>query len=292
MLLIEKMKRGDGFTDNQKLIIDYMLDKIQEIETMTLKELAEKTYTSPASFVRVAKKMGYDGFEQFKAAFLEEQKYLNTHFQKIDCNLPFGPHDNYITIANRIAVLEKETIDDTLSLINLKSLKAAVNVMKMAEAIHISAISYPLLYARDFQLKMRRIGKRVEITEVVGEQLYTAPIIGKNDCAVIISYSGETPLNIDMMKLFKRKEIPIIAITSLGDNTVRKNADIVLDMTTREKLYSKIAGYTNEVSIKLLLDILYSCYFSSEYHQFLSYKKSLSKNSEPGRYSNTDILKE
>lgn len=292
MLLIEEMKKENTFTDSQKVIIDYMIDKKQEIEHMTLKELAEDTYTSPASFVRVAKKMGYDGFEQFREAFLSEQRYLDAHFQEIDPNLPFGPKDNYMTIANRLATLIKETIDDSLALVDNRRLKAAVNIIKMADAVHISAISYPLLYARDFQLKMRRIGKRVEITELVGEQLYTAPIMGKNDCAIIISYSGETPLNVDMMKLFKKKQLPIIAITSRGENTIRRNADVVLDVTTREKLYSKIAGYTNEFSMKYILDLLYSCYFSEEYELFLDYKRSLSKRSEPGRFSDTEILKE
>ena len=292
MLLIEQMKKAENCTYNQKIILDYMIEKKQEIENMTLKELAKVTYTSPASFVRVAKRMGFDGFEQFRTAFLEEQKYLNTHFQNIDSNLPFGPRDSYLTIANRIAILEEETISDTLSLINNDTLIKAVDIMKKADVIHVSAISYPLLYARDFQLNMRRIGKKVEITELVGEQLYMAPIIGKNDCALIISYSGQTPVNVEMMNLFKRKNIPIIAMTSLGDNTIRKNADVVLDLTTREKLYSKIGGFTNEVSIKFLLDILYSCYFSIEYEANLNYKKNLSKISEPGRYSNTDPLKE
>ena len=168
MLLIEQMKKEDTFTESQKVIRDYIIEKKQDIEYMTLKELADETYTSPAAFVRVAKKMGYDGFEQFREAFLAEQKYLDAHFQEIDPNLPFGPKDSYMTIANRLAILVKETIDDSLSLVNNRSLKSAVNIIKMAETIHISAISYPLLYARDFQLKMRRVGKRVEIQNWLG----------------------------------------------------------------------------------------------------------------------------
>ena len=42
------------------------LSKKLEIENMTIYELARKTYTSPATIVRLAKKLGYEGYEALK----------------------------------------------------------------------------------------------------------------------------------------------------------------------------------------------------------------------------------
>ena len=186
----------------------------------------------------------------------------------------------------------KETADDTLSLIEFQDLKKAVNILLDAEKIHLTAISFPLLHGYDFQLKMRKIGKLVEVVDLLGEQLYTDPIIGPKDCALMISYSGETPLIRQMIKLYRRKQIPIIGITSIGNSTLRSNATVCLSVTTREKLYSKIAGYANGTSIQLLLDILYSCVFKENYEVNFHNKKKLSERSEPGRFATYDVMKE
>ena len=292
MLLREKFKKMENLSEGQKSILQYMCGHPQEIASMTIKELAQATYTSPATLIRVSKKLGYNGFDELKKDFLIEENYINTHFQKIDPNYPFLATDNYMTIASKITTLAKETADDTLSLIDFYTLQKAVKFLLKAEKIHLTAISFPLIYGRDFQLKLRRIGKNVEIIDLLGEQLYAAPIINKSDCALMISYSGETPLIRQMIKVYQQKNIPIIAITGVGSSTLRSAADVSLSVTTREKLYSKISGYSNLFSINLILDILYSCIFKENYDANLKNKKSLSKLAEPGRFSTSEVLRE
>ncbi len=53
-----------------------------------------------------------------KEAFLKEEEYLNSHFQGIDANLPFGKGDSAMAIAGKIAALRKEAIGDTRSLLD------------------------------------------------------------------------------------------------------------------------------------------------------------------------------
>lgn len=292
MLLIEKLQHIENVSDSQKAVVDYLLEQKEQIEKQTVKEIAAKIYTSPATLTRLSQKIGYQGFEELKKDFLREQEYLNKNANHIDANIPFRNNDSFMSIANKIGNLMKETIDDTLSLLDQKQLYSAVELMVKAESIHISAISLPLICARDFQLKMRRLGKKVEITEITGEQLYTYPIIGKKDIAIILSYSGEIPLLKEMATMYKQKGIPIIAITSLGENSIRNEADVILEITTREKLYSKIAEYSSQSSMKFMLDILYSCYFRTNYNVFLENKKTLARQSEPGRFSTSRILEE
>lgn len=292
MLLKERIENTPHLTENQQAVLTYMFANPHEIADMTLKEIAQMSFTSPATLIRLSKNLGYDGFEELRRDFLKEQEYINHNYQSIDANFPFQSNDNYMAIASKLATLTKETADDTLSLLEFKDLKKAVAILLNAEKIHLTAISFPLLYGYDFQLKMRRIGKLVEIADLLGEQLYADPIIHPGDCALIISYSGETPVIRQMIRLYKKKQIPIVAITSLGDSTLRRNADVSLCVTTREKLYSKIEGFSNGVSIHLLLDILYSCVFKENYETNLQNKMNLSKHSEPGRFATYDVMKE
>lgn len=292
MLLLEKMMNLEKETPSQKAVIDFMIEKKSDIEDLSARDIAKIVYTSPATLTRLSKKLGYNGFEELKKDFLKEQTYLDKNRKNIDANIPFKKGDNLMSIANNIGNLVKESVDDTLSLMHYEYIKNTVDILNKAETIHISGISFSMIYAKDFQLKMRRLGKRVEVIDLVGEQLYTYPIIQPNDCAIIISYSGEIPLLKQMAQLYHNKKIPLIVITSLGENTLRKYADITIDITTREKLYSKISAFSSHNSIKLILDIIYACYFSLNYDKNLKLIHDLGKMSEPGRYSTTKILNE
>ena len=54
-------------------------------------------------------------------------------------------------------------------------------------------------------------------------------------------------------------------------------------MTTREKSYTKIAGFSTIESISLVLDILYSCYFASNFDNHFAYKTKVAESTEKER---------
>ena len=91
-------------------------------------------------------------------------------------------------------------------------------------------------------------------------------------CAICISYSGVSNELIETAKLLKNNDVPIIAITSIGENDLSKISNVKLSLTTREKSYTKIAGFSTIESISLVLDILYSCYFASNFDNHFAYK--------------------
>ena len=278
MLIEQKIERA-RLSQSQQLIADYLLEKRSNIKDMTIKELAVATYTSTGTIIRLAKKLGYHGYEDFKADFLKEVYYLDTHFKNIDPNFPFVKTDNIQKIASKVTLLAQETLSDTLALLEHDNLQKALRIMQKANQIHLAAISYSLLLGQIFKLDMLRIGKNVNICNT-------------NDCIIIISYSGEIHNLCSLARTLKGRSVPIIAITSLGDNELKKYDDVVLHISTREKLYSKIAGYSNENSIKLILDILYSCYFNLMYDDNLARRIAISEQAEVGRESTLEIMKE
>lgn len=291
-MLIQQKFEEISLSDAQKNVVEYLLLEREKIKHQTIKEIALASYTSTGTIMRLAKKLGYKGFEDFKEDFLKEIQYLDTHFQNINPNFPFSNQDSIQKISSKITMLAKETLDDTLALVEHDSLQKAISIMKHASHIHLAAISYSLLLGQMFQLDMMRIGVPVNIYPIEGELLFSASLIKEDDCVIFISYSGQIHNLCVLAKTLKERGTKIIVITSLGDNELKQYADVVLTLSTREKLYSKIAGYSNEYSIKLLLDILYSCYFSLDYNENLNRRIRISKLSETGRTASLDIMKE
>lgn len=137
-----------------------------------------------------------------------------------------------------------------------------------------------------------KIGKRVTISSNLNYQLYEASCMRKEDLAIIISYSGETQSALKVADLCVESAIPILAITSLGENTLSRQVQGVLYISTKENLFQNIADYSIHVSVNLLLDILYSLVFQEEYENNYHHKLRFTRLLEGKRKSTNSLLME
>lgn len=291
MIITNKLEQSEGFSASEKIVASYFLKHKYNAIKLSTHEIADKTYTSPSTVVRLCQKLGLSGYNEFKEIYLKELKYIHQHFTNIDPNIPFFKSDDNITIANKLGSLYKETINDTLSLLSNESIEKAVKFLNNSSKINIYAISNTLQITHDFKHKMLRINKDVEIMSVPEEQIMVALNSTPNQCAILISYSGESSEVINIAKILKSKKTPTIAITTIGENSLSKLCDCVLNITSREKLYSKIATFSSNISIEFLLDTLYSCLFRLDYDENFKYKTDNSKFVDC-RFSSLQQIKE
>lgn len=291
MIISNKLESTDLFSKSEEILAKYILQEKENIENLSTKDLATATFTSPSTVIRLSKKLGFTGWNELKEKYIEELKYLNQHFSDIDPNLPFESHDTLMSIASKVGNLATETIEDTLSLLKHEDLQKAVTLLSNSKTINIYGLSNSLLMAYDFKHKMLRINRHVEIMDLPCEQVYVASNSTKNNLAIIISYTGEIDELSNIVKILKRNDTPIISITGLGENTIQTFADCSLHISTREKLYSKIATYSTNNSIHLILDILYSCLFKMNYKYNLEYKTNISKDIDK-RIASSELMME
>lgn len=289
MLLINKIENAN-LTKIEEDIAQYIILHKEDLENLSTRAIAKATYTSSSAVIRLAHKLGFEGYNDLKKQYIKEQQYLNSHFENIDANIPFTQENNLMSVANSIKEIMIESANDTLTLINNDLLHNVIKILDKSKHIYVFGFGSYVEIAKIFQMKMSRIKKYVVVQSFVGEENYQANMLNEEDCAIIISYSGENLINV--ASLLKEKNIPIIAITSIGENTLSTYSTCVLHMSTREKLFSKIANYTAEHSVSLILDILYSCYFRLNYKENLDYKIKYSKKVEVNRVSSNEIIKE
>ena len=70
--------------------------------------------------------------------------------------------------------MEKESIDDTLSLITHDDLQKAIQIIRKSSYTSLFAVSNNLLITQEFQHNMSRIKKRVDICLLQGETIFKA----------------------------------------------------------------------------------------------------------------------
>jgi DNA-binding MurR/RpiR family transcriptional regulator len=290
MLIKEKIKYTK-FTSAEQLVIDFLLTKREDIASLSLREAAKDCYTYPSTFVRVSKKLGYNGWNELKNSYLEEIRYLDSKFSDIDANFPFKTNEPPLTIVSKMSQLAIETIQDTVSLIHHDSLSKAIQLLIEASEIKIFARNHNNIIAQEFVLRMNRLGRSTSISNLDGEQLFDAYNAKEGSCALFISYSGESVRLERTISILKQKGIPIILLTSIGTNSLSKLADCILHISTREKLYSKIGNFSVITSTSHLLDIIYACIFSKDFQKNRDHLINISLQAD-GRKSYTEIIKE
>lgn len=274
-MLIHRIEKTH-FSESEAIIIDYILKNGDQIKNMTISQIAKVTYTSAPLLIRIAKKLGYPGWNAFKEAYLKELEYLYAN-RKIDASIPFIVSDDIMTIAQNISLLEVETIQDTLALLKHDDLQKAMQLIRHRKSIDIYAVSTYIYLAETFRQKMQRIQKNVNLCRLTGDAKIQVAMSTNQTCAILISYSGRTQFIIEAAKKLKNKGTSIIAITSIADNELSHLADVTLRMSSREMIHTKIGDFANTQSVKCLLDILYSCIFSIDYQHNLDYCIKIAK---------------
>lgn len=291
MLLQEKLK-AYPFSASEQQVVAYLLKQQKNIQIKTTTQIAEETFTSKSTLVRIAQKLNYSGWTALKNDFLKEIEYLEQSPLSVDANFPFQKKDSLMTVANSIAKLERDSIEETCSLLTHDQLRNVMNILSIAQKIHVFAVSNNLLLANRFHHQMKRIQKDVCVHQLQSEILFDSYLAAEDSCAILLSYSGETSILCEVADTLKKKQIPIILITSMGESSLTQKATAILRTSTREKLYSKISSYSTDTSIEYLLDVLYSCVFQEKYEHHLTLKINASKLIEKDRFSDTSILQE
>jgi len=290
MLIMDKLSLNDRFSTSEKSIADYLLRKRLEIDRYSIRTLSKAIYTSPATIIRFCKKLGFSGFEEFKKEFVKELQYLDKSSGTVDFNFPFEKDDTPMKVANSIVALYEETIRDTISLLQFGELRRATALLRCHSKIYIFSAGTAINQAESFREKMLKIGHCVIISNNLNYQLYEVRCLSAEDMAIVISYSGETPQIVQIAKECRLRSVPVLAITSFGENSLTQNASCKLTLSTKESIYQNLGDYSSHLSVNLLLDILYSEYFLQNYDE--NYRSKLDKaiELEKHRTSSNPIL--
>lgn len=285
MFLFQKIEETMmKYADARHAVGEFIIREQEELYKYTISEIAERTYTSKATVVRFAQSMGYDGWKEFMKDYIEEVRYKKAHDNGIDYNFPFKEKDDTDTIIDNLKKLQIETINETADLLDQKMIDLAVSYIEKAHNVVIFGASPNSYMGELFKRKLFTIGRMATVA-INGETGIIAASMTPDDCAVVISYSGNNPDKdpIDKIAVLKKNKVPIIGITSGGNNYMRENLDCIFTMTSRERLITKISNFSTEESINFIFNIIYSCLFAKDYRANKNFKIYNSRLLEQGR---------
>ena len=281
------------YHDARYAVGEFVLHEQSNLHKYTINQIAEYSYTSKATVVRFAKTLGFDGWKEFMKAFISEMKYLEQHKADADVNYPFDAKSSVNEIIDSIKKVQIESIQDSADLLDVEMLEKAVHYLIKAKHIIIFGLSPNIFIGELFRRKMITIKKQVDIAKL-GEMGIISNTLTEDDCAIMISYSGNNEHAEPMCYIptLLENKISVIGITSGGDNYMRKELDCVLTMSSKERLYTKISNFATEESLQYIFNVLFSCYFAKHYQDNNLYKLQNSKILESSRWAVLKSMKD
>lgn len=280
-----------AYDDSRRTVGQFLIDTGASLAQYTMQQVADVTFTSKATLVRIAKQLGFSGWRDFAAAFVAEAREREKNGPEVDVNLPFESGAGAASIARAINAVRVESTQRTADALDPRDLERAADLLWHARRIALFGVSVNQAALEQFQRKLLVIG-RTALLVPQAEYGFQVEALGPGDCAVAVSYSGDNPDRPPMAQARRLRErgVPVVALTSAGDNDLRRMADVTLTIFSQEHLYSKIGTFSTEASISYLLDALYACFFARDYDAHLAYKVEASRASEVNRRADHDRL--
>lgn len=114
---------------------------------------------------------------------------------------------------------------------------------------------------------MLKIDELILTVPFPGEHDALADILTDKDCAIVVSYSGNTKAVFDQVKILRRHRVPIIAVTSDPVSMIGRHAKITLPMPVFEDKWNKQATFSSQTATEYVLNVLYSCIYVRKFGQ-------------------------
>ncbi|EXG83240.1 MurR/RpiR family transcriptional regulator [Saccharibacillus sacchari] len=102
MKILLQLSDTENFTTNEKSIARYILLHRERMLNLSMRELAQETYTSHSTVNRLTRKLGLSGFRAFMLGLAAEFQQENGTAGPIDPNYPFGLDESPAQIARHL----------------------------------------------------------------------------------------------------------------------------------------------------------------------------------------------
>lgn len=269
MGILLKLREHNKLPDAESEVRDYILKNGNEVLKLSVQELAEKSYTSPATVIRLCKRMELKGFSELKIELASEIKaYEQMNINVID-NQTIKKTDSCDEIIDKITDASLKSIEETYISIDKKIVTEVAKKVMSCDTLDLYGIGASNVIAYDAGYKFMRIGKNIACLSLADRQRIQAINSDKKHFAIIISYSGETKEILEIAEILRTNGVSSVSVTSSAKNSLMDICDYNLFVSSRESNLRN-GAIVSRTSTLYMLDVLYMICISLDYENSMN----------------------
>jgi DNA-binding MurR/RpiR family transcriptional regulator len=204
----------------------FIVDHPNEVVIASMRSLAERARSQPATLVRLAQQLGYSGWPELKTAFASDLGLHGKGYGERAKSLAQRgrPQD----LASELFEVQRANLDATRAAC-APNLGAAVKVLRKARAVHIVGFraSYPVAFSLFYGYRLFRNPVFLVDGFGAGLEMQLRPI-ERQDAVVVVSFAPYSREALAAAEHAIEAGAPVIALTDSGASPLALLANVTL----------------------------------------------------------------
>lgn len=243
------IKYRENLTRNDNELLEEINKIANQIADMNITEVAKILHTSTSSISRLAQKLGFKGYSEFRY-----------HFKLNDSD------EGSVDSTKDIRELLKKDIQDTIKLAEVTDFQKIVKHIMQAQIVYCYGTGNSQKKAlEEFGRLMVTLNKRVIIIPINTELGMTLSSMSDKDVMIVASLRGNSRKIDKEIQQIKEKNVPLIALTKFSQNHLSDLADVShFYYATEFYDYENSRSRVTLLGLHILLDWIYrECFLTS-----------------------------
>jgi DNA-binding MurR/RpiR family transcriptional regulator len=192
-------------------------------EDTLLKCAAGETGVSEALIVKIAKKLGFEGFRQLREALGEHNRVSQADLQEELC-----VSEGARARLQKVLHASVRALEQGLASISPEALERAADCLHAARQRDFYGEGGSGLVARDAAHQFLRIGVRASVFDDGQLMLMSAALLRRGDVVMAFSHSGQTVAVVEAARQARKNGARLISLTNRSDSPLGQESDVTL----------------------------------------------------------------
>ena len=246
-------------SDKEQSVATFLLSDPKEFVSLSISALAARCGVSETVIIRLYRKLGYNGFHQFKIDIA--QSLTETSPESLG-DLKSG--DGMETIKRKVFAITRQALDDSSSMVDTDQLCAARDALLKARRVVIAAFGGSASVGLDLMHKLLKLGIIAVLQQDAHMQTMSAAVMGPGDVLLAISHSGNSRDIVEALEVASEQGVTTILVTGFPRSPATKAAAINLYGVCRETKYQTDAMTSRIVQLAVLDTLIVSMIFADK----------------------------
>ncbi len=217
-----------SLTPLEAKVVEQVLARRDFTEATRLQDVAAEAGVSEAMVVKIAKKLGFSGYRDFRSNVSSYNR-----LSIVEMHEELSAEDTGIEIVQKVFRASIQALEETLAIADVPALEHAAALVHGARRLDFYGVGGSAQIARDVAHKFLRIGIRVAVHDDAHMMLMSASLLGPADVAIGFSHTGATIVTLEALQVAHRTGARTIAVTNYNNSPAAELADVVLCSTAR-----------------------------------------------------------
>ena len=241
------------FTAAERKVADFVLSQRQQVQFMSITQLADESGTAEATVSRFCRSLDLKGFNAFKI-----------ELARCEGTTPKRPEHAPDTLEGRSkqsAELAIEAIRQTIDLIKPTAVQQAVDLIEQAPRVMCLGSGGSMIIASECEHLFSTVTGKFFTIDGSHRQMSALATMSPKDIVILFSYSGATINGIEILEQARQFDIRSILVTRFSKSPAAKLADVVLQCGSNEGPF-QFGSIAAKVAQLMVMDVLFQEYCS------------------------------